>query len=403
LPIEKEEYQEMIGNKQTFRAKLDEQIEAYPELFPSDIQQGYKFNGMMPVSKKMPEVRLRRICLTVRDAEGKQQVFTIVPSFVLPYMVGYTDEVEKALFAHSCGVPYWGLTYLFGRDDTYWYRLAVSFGRNNIVGTTIKSPANLPDHVLADEKHVHFNGEKAYVATTVADDCVLGASVALNPDTPDLTEAYGYFKTEAQQVRVDYAPQTVNTDGWTATQNAWLALFTCIVIIPCFLHLFLKIRSRAKRLACFPEIKSRIWDIYRATTPTLFLTQLDALHVWAHQTIQKEPVLKTIDKFCAKAPLCLRAFAFPGTYRTSNMLDRHMDHLARCLDSAHHFHGHWSSAELFVRAWALFHNFRPYCPRADVRAQQGFLSPAHKLNGRVYHANWLHNLLVSTSMGGVPC
>ena len=55
--------------------------------------------------------------------------------------------------------------------------------------TTVKQPDQLPVDLLADEKHTRLNGEKAFVATTVGDDCVLGASVAQQADEKDLTEA----------------------------------------------------------------------------------------------------------------------------------------------------------------------------------------------------------------------
>ena len=54
-----------------------------------------------------------------------------------------------------------------------------SLGKNEIVGTTVKKPEQLSLHLLADEKHTRFHGEKAYIATTVGHDCVLGASVSL--------------------------------------------------------------------------------------------------------------------------------------------------------------------------------------------------------------------------------
>jgi len=41
------------------------------------------------------------------------------PSFVMPYMVGYTDDVEKPLFLRCWGVPHWALTQVFGRDAQY--------------------------------------------------------------------------------------------------------------------------------------------------------------------------------------------------------------------------------------------------------------------------------------------
>jgi len=65
----------------------------------------------------MPEVRVRRIKLKQPDATGKDQVLTIAPSFVMPYMTGYTDEVADALFLREFGVPDWALTQVFGRDD----------------------------------------------------------------------------------------------------------------------------------------------------------------------------------------------------------------------------------------------------------------------------------------------
>ncbi|MBN1311738.1 MAG: hypothetical protein JXB30_09980, partial [Anaerolineae bacterium] len=54
------------------------------------------------------------------------------------------------------------------------------------------------------------------------------------------------------------------------------------------------------------------------------------------------------------------------------------------------------SAEYEVHAWALLHDFRPYCPRAKLR--NPYLSPFHQLNGFVYHDNRLQNFLVATSI-----
>ena len=142
----------------------------FPELFPQNIVWGYTLHDILPPSKKMPEIRLRRINL------GKdEEVFTIRPSFVMPYMTGYTADVEKALFLRKWAVPYDALTYVSGRDENYWYRLENRCGRNSIVGTTVKDGTNLPQDLLADEKHTRFQGDKAYIATTVGQDCVLGA------------------------------------------------------------------------------------------------------------------------------------------------------------------------------------------------------------------------------------
>jgi len=240
-------YNELKDDAAAFRQWLDEMIKFYPELFPVEIEHGYTLHDLLPASVKLVQVQLRRIRLKQRAENGQAQVLTIAPSAVLPYMVGLTDEVEKALFLWRFGVPFWGLSYVFGHNDAYWYRLCLSFGRYELVSTTVKEPDQLPEHLLADEKHVHFNGTKGYIATTVGQDCVLGASLALQADEPALTAAYGQFKQEAHTRPPDYVPQTVNTDGWRATQKAWSNLFATVVIIECFLHAFLKIRDRCQR------------------------------------------------------------------------------------------------------------------------------------------------------------
>jgi len=401
LPIKLQDYNELRSDTAAFRHWLDTMIATYPELFPKGIEQGYTLHDILPSSAKLPEVQWRRIRLKARDPHGRAQVFTIASSDVLPYMTGYTDAVEKPLFLRRFGVPFWGLTYVFGRNDSYWYRLSNHLGRYEIVGTTVKTACKLPTHLLADEKHTHFNGHKAYLATTAGADCILGISLALQADEATLHTAYAQFQREARHVDPAYTPQTVNTDGWTATQKAWRGLFDTITVIECFLHAFLKIRDRCKKRwhTRWVDIQQQVWDIYHAPDPQAFRQRCTDFLTWARLTMTG-PALQAIEKLYAKMELFVTAFAFPQAYRTSNMIDRHMQPLARCLVQARCFHGHWHSAERQVRSWALCHNFGPYCPRA--RASQQYHSPAHRLNGKVFHTNWLHNLLISSSATGLP-
>jgi len=400
LPITYETYQESSSNQKQFRHWLDHMIAQYPELFPKEIACGYTLHDILPPSAKLPDVRFRRIKLKNIDESGKQQVLTICSSNVMPYMTGLTDEVEKALFLRRFGVPFWGLTYVFGRNDDYWYHMTSRFGRYEIVSTVVKESSSLPTDLLADEKHVRFNGKKGYIATTVGADCVLGASLSLAADEPSLTTAYGYFKAEAQLIDPDYSPRTVNTDGWLPTRKAWQALFTTITVIQCFLHAFLKIRDRTKRRykAIYADIQQQVWDIYHAVDQQAFLAQIVDFQCWGKQYLSGS-ALDAVEKLCVKADSFALAFDYPQAYRTSNMIDRHMIPLDRCLFAARYFHGNWTSAEYQIRSWVLFHDFMPYCPRAKIR--DTFISPVHKLNGFVYHDNWLHNLLISTSCAGL--
>lgn len=47
----------------------------------------------------------------------------------MPYMIGKTEAVEKALYLRLWGVPFEALAYVFGRDENYWYRAYQALGR----------------------------------------------------------------------------------------------------------------------------------------------------------------------------------------------------------------------------------------------------------------------------------
>ena len=117
----------------------------------------------------------------------------------------------------------------------YWYRLERSLGRNSLVGTTVSSAARLPRHLAADEKHTTLDGKKVYLAATAVGGCCLGMALAETAGNGDLTKAYGVFRDEARCLDPEYRPETVNTDGWAATQAAWQSLFKGVTIILCFL------------------------------------------------------------------------------------------------------------------------------------------------------------------------
>ena len=126
--------------------------------------------------------------MTRRIKLRNEQVWSVHPSFVMPYMTGFTEEVSNALLLRKYSVPYEVLARIFGRDENYWYRLETQFGRKSIVATTAKT-VPVPEDLLADEHHEKINGEKIYIATTVAAGCVFGAEVSPSASTDDLTTA----------------------------------------------------------------------------------------------------------------------------------------------------------------------------------------------------------------------
>ncbi len=191
-----------------FRSVLDSFIDRHPELFPFGRQHGYQMKDIY-LSKKL-SITIRRIKVTIED---KVVCYTIRPSFAMPYLIGIATDVEKPLMLRKFAVPFWALSYCFGRDPMYWYRMETSLGRHSIVGTTIKSAEKLPQHLSADEKHTKIKGEKAYIPCTVGNDCILGVALKKSAGQADLEAGYGVFKNEAQNLKPDYYPDSVNTDG----------------------------------------------------------------------------------------------------------------------------------------------------------------------------------------------
>jgi hypothetical protein len=391
LPISKDDYLQAVDSPTAFRSWIDQAFRNSPELFPKDFSHGYTLKDSRRSLRR--QLGIRRIRL-----KATKQVFSVRPSFVMPYMTAWTDEVDHPLFLRAFGVPFWALARVFGHHPMYWYRLELAVGRNSIVGTTLRK-APLPEHVLADEHHQPRDGEKNYIATTVGEGCCLGAALAQTAGVEDLQAAYGVFKREAQNVRSDYQPKTVNTDGWASTRQAWANLFTLVVILRCFLHGWLSIRNRGKLSEGFATLSEKVWNAYYAPDRRSFAQRLRRLWEWAKGQLSTAWVLEQVKKLCSRARDYGQAYRHPGGHRTSNMLDRVMRGMNRYFDDGQHLHGSEEAGERRCRAWALLFNFRPWNP-ATARANNGWRSPAERVNRHRYHDNWLQNLLVSASLAG---
>ena len=295
LPITQEQYDKIIADPKSFRAEwLDPNYAEHPELFPAGFEKGYEMKGHY--YSKRQQIVIRRIALRNGDQ------YQIRPSFVLPMMVGRVDEVEGGLLMRKFSVPYWAIARIFGRSVTFWYRLETSIGRNSIVGTTVKTE-EIPKHLVTDEHHEKLGDEKVYIATTVGAGCVLGAELSPSASGEDLQKAYGVFQKEALAVAPNYTPETVNTDGWSGTQSAWMVLFPTIVLIRCFLHAWLKIRERSKNLkALFFDIGERVWNVYHAQTRAMMGQRIRRLREWATRHLSGVVLDKVLD-LCAKSGL----------------------------------------------------------------------------------------------------
>jgi len=393
LPFEEAAYDDVFADKTAYKAFITEQMQRYPELFPPSMKDGWSFHGVTKPSEKQDGLQLRRI-LTKAD----QDVWQIHPAFMMPSMTCDTNTAEKIVFLTKWA-PDWAFARVFEKDVMMVYRLKTHMGRDNMVGTTVKNPTKLPTDLGADEKHSRISGEKVSLATTVGKGCFLGASVSQGAGEADLTTAYGQFQQEAHQVSPDYQPDTVNTDGWKATMNAWLTLFPKVCIIQCFLHAILGMKRVATQStqALYSTIVENAWHVYQGDTKRSFSQRLRRFREWGDTL--KDCALKTkLLKLCEKKAGCLPAYDFPQSLRTSHMIDRLMNGMDRYLFAKQYFHGTLVSAEDGIRAYCLLANFRPstYNPIARYRSRDCD-SPFKQLNGLTYHDCWLQNMLIATS------
>lgn len=390
IPMTQEQFDENWDDSGKMREIVDRVMTEAPELFPPCLLNGYAFHGLARPSKKLDGIRLRKIRPT-----GETEAYHLRPSFVMSFMTATTDDIEYPLLLASFGVPYWVLTLGFGHHDMYWHRLVERMGRNRLVGTTVRDPERLPEHLAADEHHVDWNGEKGYVATTAAEGCILGIGLTKAADDEHLAAAYGDFAAEAREVNPEYAPKTVNTDGWVATQNAFRAWFPNVAVILCFLHGFLKIRDRSRK---DHELHRRVWEVYWAKTAAEFRSRMEAFRTWFQSQTWKASLREMVEKLWKRVNEYEVAYAHPGCRRTSNAVDRPMNRMYRLVYAGRGLHGHQANSERRLRGWALLLNFRPFAKRSgQVREHQ---SPAHRLNGKQYSDNWLQNLQVSASLMG---
>jgi len=392
VPFETEaQYQGCGEDVVKYRQYLTKMSAQHPELFPQAIGGGYTFPDCSRSRKQ--GVVLRRLKL-----KTTQEVFTLRPSFVLPYCSARTEEVEKALYWRHWGVPFAAVADVFGRDVMCWYRAWRSLGRPHLVGTSVKRADTMPQDLVAAEKLPWLAGEEIVVPTTVGGSCVLGLSVAQQTDRDSLEEAYGECVAEAREVFAAYRARAVCPDGFKPTREAWHRLFAPLTLVLCCLPSILKIKERC-RGALRRQGLDRAWHVYQAVTKRQFSRRLPRLSEWASAQLDG-PVAERVHKRVRHRADCTPAYDCPQAARTTNAVERLHNHLDRVLSAMRYCHGERASARLAVRAWARQWNFHPYGPRLR-HDQPGRSSPFADLNGFHYHPNWLQNFLIASSMGGL--
>jgi hypothetical protein len=93
IPCSQQQYERIVDDPVLFREFLGGQIEATPELFPPEIRKGYRMKDIY--TSRKTGWKLRRIDLR------NDQSYLIHPSFLMPYLSAYTEDVQAPLFSAS--------------------------------------------------------------------------------------------------------------------------------------------------------------------------------------------------------------------------------------------------------------------------------------------------------------
>jgi hypothetical protein len=353
LPITELLYPETVKSPFLFRQWIDGLDQKYKLLFDCDLSQGYQLHDIR-YSQKM-SLSYRRISIG-------EEIYTVHPSFIMPYWSGKVADCREGILLYLRGTSLDSIVTCFGENQQKWLDRVNHLGRFSIVGTTVKSPDLLAESLTADEKITFLNGKEVYACVTVGENCILGADLSLTEDEDGLKESYDIFKQESLNISPDYQPKSVNTDGWAATRKAWKGLFNEIILILCFLHSYIKIRSISKKEPLKNELFNQVWEAYNADNKTDFINKIAQIDDWAKENINSLTVLAQVEKMKNKAQLFATSFDCQGK-RTSNMVDRAIKPMDKFLSNAQYFHGHLASAQLTIRAFAIGYNFLPFCQK----------------------------------------
>ena len=147
---------------------------------------------------------------------------------------------------------------------------------------------------------------------------------------------------------------------------------------------------------------NRVWEVYHSENNQAFLDNMEQLKDWTDFNVEDEKIKVQVMKLYNRSFEYEQGYAVKNCHRTSNMVDRQMDAFDRFIYNRKYYHGHLKTAELKVRAWAILHNFIPFCARKKVKSIDGqpLFCRAAQLNGFVYSNNWLENLICAASMNG---
>ena len=262
----------------------------------------------------------------------------------------------------------------------------------------MQDPQQVPRDLVADEQLTRGAKQQVSVPTTVGGGCFLGGSVVEAAETMTLERGDGACAKDATALAPDSQARAVCTDGWEATRQAWQGLFPKITLVLCVLHAVLQ-RKKPWAGPWRHQGLDKAWQVYQAATTRQCAQRLRRVAAWPPWP-RSGPVAQRGVQRCRRRTDCTPADEGPPAHRPSPAVARRRDSQDRRLDARRSGHGTTDRARLAVRAMALLWHFPPYGARLR-RDQPSRVAPCHDLNGVQYYPNWLHTLLIASSLGGL--
>ena len=355
-----------------------------------------RLQGWVGEAQEIPIHRVR--CCECRA------VFTVLPSFIMRYRRQDTDCLEKLLrlsLAMHLSQRHAALVYSWGGEERAWsptwmWNLVQWLGNlMPVAWFLMRLGLTPPKHVLSDEKFAVLDGERIYLFLVSQGELIWHAEWLENLDETAFEPAIERFLTQIEQAaqqqhlltpEQSYQPESVNTDGWKAAQNAWKQKAPQGSLLECLLHGRKRVDVTLDAYAqAHPELneterhhlKERFDHVLAAPSLAAYSQRLRRLR----EAIGDEPILaQRLDILQDKRLLFTNYLKFPEASAFSSPIDRSMRFLDEKLQTFGQFRVS-KSINTTLNAWAIVNNLRPFLPDAKKAGQSLATAFGAKLRG----------------------
>jgi hypothetical protein len=237
--------------------------------------------------------------------------------------------------------------------------------------------------LLSDEKFATLDGEEIYLFLISQEELIWHGEWLESTAEDSFNAAIGRFLGTMDEAIQEnnllkpeelYEPDSVTTDGWKASQNAWKTQVPDVDIMECLLHGRKRLSATLDEYnKAHPEtsaenrqkIRTDFEQIFAASNLAAFSQRIRrAIEVYAEEPI----LLKRLQILKDKRFLFTNHFKFEQAPAFSAPLDRSMRFLDEKLQSFGQFRSS-DSIDPMLNAWAIVNNLRSFLPGAKKAGQ----------------------------------